>query len=159
MAFTTTCLWISGFVDRLTNAPPDILFHRLRLVMPPTLFFLLSFPVTRLAHALFPAAFSNGAISGAFVFCKLRAHFVVHHSHLGRVDVIYDSMHYAYATFRLRVRVFLTRSSFQHASHQASSVSQGAEKVSLGSSLQKLRAWFWRHQYAPSAYYRALSNV
>lgn len=45
--------------------------------MPPTLFFFLSFPVTRLAHALFPPAFSNGAISGAFVFCKLRAYFVV----------------------------------------------------------------------------------
>lgn len=45
--------------------------------MPPTLFFFLSFPVTRLAHALFPTAFSNGAISGAFVFCKLRAYFVV----------------------------------------------------------------------------------
>jgi hypothetical protein len=127
--------------------------------MPPTLFFLLSFPVTRLAHALFPAAFANGAISGAFVFCKLRAHFVVRHSHLRRVDVIYDSMHYAYATFRLLVYVFLTRSSFQYASHQASGVSPGAEKVSLGASLQELRAWFWCHQYGPSAYYCALSNV
>src|ERR1700761_360147 len=112
MAFTTTCLWISKFVDQLTSTTPNIPFHRLRLVMPPTLFFLLSFPVTRLAHALFPASFANGAISGAFVFCKLRAHFVVCHSHLGHVDVIYDSMHYAYATFRFRVRVFLTRSSF-----------------------------------------------
>jgi len=51
---------------------------KLRLVMPPTLFFLLSFPMTRLAHALFPVALANGAISGAFVFY-----------------VIYDSMHYA----------------------------------------------------------------
>jgi hypothetical protein len=74
--------------------------------MPPTLFFLLSFPVTRLAHALFPPAFTNGAISGAFVFCKLRAHFVVRDADLGRVDVIYDSMHYACATFRLQVMYF-----------------------------------------------------
>ena len=44
--------------------------------MPPTLFFLLSFPVTQLAHALFPAALANGAISGAFVFCKLRVYFL-----------------------------------------------------------------------------------
>jgi hypothetical protein len=53
--------------------------------MPPTLFFLLSFPVTRLAHALFPTALANGAISGAFVFCKLRAYLVARRSHLGHV--------------------------------------------------------------------------
>jgi 4-hydroxysphinganine ceramide fatty acyl 2-hydroxylase len=127
--------------------------------MPPTLFFLLSFPVTRLAHALFPPAFTNGAISGAFVFCKHRAHFVVHDSDLGPVDVIYDSMHYAYATFRLHGCVFLTQLSFQHASHQTSGISPGAEKVSFSSSLQKLRAWFWCHQYGPPTYYCALSNV
>jgi 4-hydroxysphinganine ceramide fatty acyl 2-hydroxylase len=38
--------------------------------MPPVLFFTLSFPMTRLAHLLFPAAMANGTISGSFVFCK-----------------------------------------------------------------------------------------
>ncbi|KAI0264676.1 fatty acid-2 hydroxylase [Gloeopeniophorella convolvens] len=51
---------------------------KLRLVMPPTLFLMLSFPMTQLAHALFPAAMANGTISGSFVFY-----------------VIYDTMHYA----------------------------------------------------------------
>lgn len=127
--------------------------------MPPTLFFFLSFPVTRLAHALFPPAFSNGAISGAFVFCKLRARLVVRDSDLGRVDVIYDSMHYAYATFRLHVCVFLTLLSFQHASHQTSGISSRAEKVSFSPPLQKLRARLWCHQYGPSTYYCASSNA
>lgn len=75
--------------------------------MPPILFFCLSFPVTRLAHALFPTALANGAISGAFVFCKVLP-ILLCVTHLAHVDVIYDSMHYAYATFFLHVYVFLT---------------------------------------------------
>lgn len=52
---------------------------RLRLVMPPLLFFVLSFPFTRLAYAIFPtAATANGLISGAFA-----------------MYVVYDTMHYA----------------------------------------------------------------
>lgn len=52
---------------------------RLRLVMPPLLFFVLSFPFTRLAYAIFPtAAFANGVIAGAFA-----------------MYVVYDCMHYA----------------------------------------------------------------
>ncbi|TFY57580.1 hypothetical protein EVG20_g8489 [Dentipellis fragilis] len=50
----------------------------LRLVMPPAMFTALSFPFTRLAHALFPASVANGLISGAFAFY-----------------VVYDCMHYA----------------------------------------------------------------
>ena len=38
--------------------------------MPPVLFFVLSYPLTQLAHVIFPAAIANGIISGAFVFCK-----------------------------------------------------------------------------------------
>ena len=45
--------------------------------MPPVLFFMLSFPMTQLAHVLFPAAMANGTISGSFVFCKLQASFII----------------------------------------------------------------------------------
>ena len=51
---------------------------RLRLVMPPLLFFVLSYPFTQLAHVLFPTAMANGTIAGAFAFCKwstVHAHF------------------------------------------------------------------------------------
>lgn len=41
----------------------------LRLVMPPTLFFVLQLPFTQLAYALFPVAVANGIIAGAFTFC------------------------------------------------------------------------------------------
>ncbi|SNX85357.1 probable SCS7 - required for hydroxylation of ceramide [Melanopsichium pennsylvanicum] len=51
---------------------------RLRLVMPPLLFFVLSYPFTQLAHALFPNAVANGIISGSF-----------------SMYVVYDCMHYA----------------------------------------------------------------
>lgn len=46
---------------------------RLRLVMPPVLFFVLSFPFTRLAYLLFPTAMANGVISGSFTFCTLES--------------------------------------------------------------------------------------
>lgn len=42
---------------------------RLRLVMPPILFAALSFPFTQLAHKVFPTAYANGIIAGAFAFC------------------------------------------------------------------------------------------
>ncbi|KAI0711369.1 oxidoreductase [Earliella scabrosa] len=51
---------------------------RLRLVMPPVLFMFLSFPMTQLAHVLFPAAMANAVIAGSYVFY-----------------VLYDCMHYA----------------------------------------------------------------
>lgn len=51
---------------------------RLRLVMPPLLFFLLSYPFTQLGHALFPPSVANGIISGSF-----------------SMYVVYDCMHYA----------------------------------------------------------------
>ncbi|KAF5336402.1 hypothetical protein D9611_006534 [Ephemerocybe angulata] len=57
---------------------------RLRLVMPPVLFFVLQLPFTRLGHLLFPGAVANGIISGAFTFyigydCM---HYALHHSKL-----------------------------------------------------------------------------
>ena len=38
--------------------------------MPPALFTFLSYPMTRLAHLLFPTAMANAVIAGAFVFCE-----------------------------------------------------------------------------------------
>ena len=73
-------------------------FYRLRLVMPPILFMALSLPMTQLAHFLFPAAMANGTICGSFVFCEWLLCFIMPASHI-RVDVIYDTMHYAYAIF------------------------------------------------------------
>ncbi|KAF8526514.1 hypothetical protein BU17DRAFT_40326 [Hysterangium stoloniferum] len=57
---------------------------RLRLVMPPPLFIVLSFPFTRLAYILFPTAIANGIISGSFTFYVLYdcMHFALHHTKL-----------------------------------------------------------------------------
>ncbi|GJE86566.1 fatty acid hydroxylase [Phanerochaete sordida] len=57
---------------------------RLRLVMPPAMFAALSYPFTRLAHALFPAAVANGVIAGAYVFYVLYdvMHYAMHHTRL-----------------------------------------------------------------------------
>lgn len=57
---------------------------KLRLVMPPLLFFILSFPFTQLAHALFPKAMANGVISGAYLFYI--GYDVMHH-HLHHVSL------------------------------------------------------------------------
>ncbi|KAI0340407.1 oxidoreductase [Trametopsis cervina] len=57
---------------------------RLRLVMPPVLFAILSYPFTQLAHALFPAAMANSIIAGAFTFYVIYdvMHYVMHHKRL-----------------------------------------------------------------------------
>ncbi|KAG8905496.1 fatty acid alpha-hydroxylase [Tulasnella sp. 403] len=57
---------------------------RLRLVMPPALFFSLSYPFTQLAHLLFPRPIANGIISGAFTFYVLYdcMHYALHHTKL-----------------------------------------------------------------------------
>lgn len=57
---------------------------RLRLVMPPLLFLVLSYPFTQLAHALFPAAMANGVIAGAYTFYILYdcMHYALHHTRL-----------------------------------------------------------------------------
>ncbi|PSR78599.1 hypothetical protein PHLCEN_2v7346 [Hermanssonia centrifuga] len=57
---------------------------RLRLVMPPAMFAALSYPFTRLAHLLFPAAMANGVIAGSFVFYVLYdcMHYALHHTRL-----------------------------------------------------------------------------
>jgi len=56
----------------------------LRLVMPPLLFFALSYPFTQLAHVLFPTAIANGIISGSFAFYVLYdcMHYALHHTRL-----------------------------------------------------------------------------
>lgn len=51
---------------------------RLRLVMPPTLFALLSGPFLKLAHVLFPTAHANCVIAGSY-----------------SMYIVYDCMHYA----------------------------------------------------------------
>lgn len=43
---------------------------RLRLVMPPVMFAFLSYPMTRLAHLLFPPSMANSIIAGSYVFCE-----------------------------------------------------------------------------------------
>ncbi|RXW20173.1 hypothetical protein EST38_g5680 [Candolleomyces aberdarensis] len=57
---------------------------RLRLVMPPLLFFVLETPFTQLAYILFPPAVANGIISGAFTFYVLYdcMHYALHHTKL-----------------------------------------------------------------------------
>jgi len=57
---------------------------RLRLVMPPTLFFALETPFTKLAHSIFPAQIANGIIAGAFTFYILYdcMHYALHHTRL-----------------------------------------------------------------------------
>lgn len=57
---------------------------RLRLVMPPTLFFMLETPFTKLAHVIFPKAVANGIIAGAFTFYQLYdlMHYALHHTRL-----------------------------------------------------------------------------
>ncbi|KAI9635732.1 uncharacterized protein MKK02DRAFT_44432 [Dioszegia hungarica] len=57
---------------------------QLRLVMPPTLFFGLQAPFTKLAHLLFPKAVANGIIAGAFTFYMLYdcMHYALHHTRL-----------------------------------------------------------------------------
>ncbi|KAF7323901.1 Ceramide very long chain fatty acid hydroxylase [Mycena kentingensis (nom. inval.)] len=83
--------------DLLPDKPVWILLHftmhgvhhylpmdRLRLVMPPVLFFTLQAPFTWLAHKIFPAAMANGIISGAFAFYVLydMTHYALHHTNL-----------------------------------------------------------------------------
>ncbi|KAF5362776.1 hypothetical protein D9757_011006 [Collybiopsis confluens] len=57
---------------------------RLRLVMPPPLFAMLEWPMTRLAYKLFPLPIANGIISGAFTFYILYdcMHYALHHTQL-----------------------------------------------------------------------------
>lgn len=57
---------------------------RLRLVMPPILFALLSHPFTRLAYLLFPVAHANAVIAGSFTFYVLYdcTHYALHHTQL-----------------------------------------------------------------------------
>ncbi|TCD67801.1 fatty acid alpha-hydroxylase [Steccherinum ochraceum] len=57
---------------------------KLRLVMPPVMFTILSYPFTQLAHLLFPSFVANGLITGAYSFYVLYdvMHYALHHSRL-----------------------------------------------------------------------------
>jgi 4-hydroxysphinganine ceramide fatty acyl 2-hydroxylase len=66
--------------------------------MPPTLFFILETPFTKLAHALFPKAVANGIISGAFAFY-----------------ILYDCMHYA--LHHTKLPAYLTEMKKYHLAH------------------------------------------
>ncbi|KAI0659329.1 oxidoreductase [Cubamyces menziesii] len=57
---------------------------RLRLVMPPVMFAFLSYPMTRLAHLLFPPSMANSIIAGSYVFYVLYdcMHYALHHTRL-----------------------------------------------------------------------------
>ena len=71
-------MFLSYFVLAMITDELD----RLRLVMPPLLFFVLETPFTKLAHTIFPTAVANGIIAGAFTFY-----------------VFYDCFHYACVSF------------------------------------------------------------
>jgi 4-hydroxysphinganine ceramide fatty acyl 2-hydroxylase len=56
------------YVQRRLDPSTTDMF-RWRLVMPPVLFFALSYPFTQLAHALFGMPIANGIIAGSFAMC------------------------------------------------------------------------------------------
>lgn len=89
---------------------------RLRLVMPPLLFAALSFPFTRLAHALFPPAVANGIISGAFF-----------------MYVGYDMMHYA--LHHTKLPAYIKEMKKYHLEHHYKNYEQGFGVTS--------RFWDW----------------
>ena len=64
------CVVVSWFALMSVGLTSYFLPHRLRLVMPPTLFTVLQFPFTQLAYVIFPVSVSNGIIAGAFTFCE-----------------------------------------------------------------------------------------
>lgn len=89
---------------------------RLRLVMPPTLFFLLSYPFTQLAHGIFPPAIANGLISGAFF-----------------MYVGYDMMHYA--LHHTKLPAYIKEMKKYHLEHHYKNYEQGFGVTS--------RFWDW----------------
>ncbi len=83
---------------------------RLRLVMPPVLFFLLQTPFTKLAHAIFPTAVANGIISGAFA-----------------MYVVYDGMHYA--LHHTKLPAYLRKMKKYHLEHHCESLLSDSPKL------------------------------
>jgi 4-hydroxysphinganine ceramide fatty acyl 2-hydroxylase len=78
---------------------------RLRLVMPPILFFTLSYPFTQLGHLIFPKAIANGIIAGAYTFYILYdcMHYALHHTRLPQYMAEMKKYHLAhhYKNFEL----------------------------------------------------------
>jgi 4-hydroxysphinganine ceramide fatty acyl 2-hydroxylase len=91
---------------------------RLRLVMPPPLFFFLSFPMTRLAYLIFPVPIANAIIAGAFTFCE-------HTS-------------FRYSLILILGRRFIRLHALRTAPHETPAIHEGDEEVSPRSSLQEL---------------------
>jgi hypothetical protein len=108
MGFIIICLWTSEFRWIVTFCLSLFLEYkrgrkltvgahcRLRLVMPPTLFFILETPFTQLAHVIFPKAMANGVITGAFAFCKSRQVF-----HWGRCSPGFEAHRVTLFSFSL----------------------------------------------------------
>ena len=117
--------------------------------MPPALFTFLSYPMTRLAHLLFPTAMANAVIAGAFVFCESDV-ICVH----VRCSCCFRSVS------RCRLRCYALRVSLrslhstvpvltrcqQPSPHETPGVCQGNEEVPPGSPLQELRPWLRSHE-------------
>ncbi|ORY34242.1 hypothetical protein BCR39DRAFT_517187 [Naematelia encephala] len=78
---------------------------RLRLVMPPTLFFILETPFTNLAHLIFPKAIANGIIAGSFSMYMVYdcMHYALHHTRLPQYMAEMKKYHLAhhYKNFEL----------------------------------------------------------
>lgn len=157
-AFTTTCLWISEFVDWLTKSPPDFLFtgydsscHLLYSSFSLSQWHDLLTPCSRLLFRM--GRFPGPSYSVSFVPILL----CVTWPRTRRCYLWFNALRVR--PFRLHICVFLTLFSFQHASHQTSGISSRAEKVSFSSPLQKFRARLWCHQYGSSTSYYVSSNA
>ncbi|KAL1918856.1 uncharacterized protein VTP21DRAFT_2878 [Calcarisporiella thermophila] len=128
---TATCVWFTGlflwtlieyvlhrFLFHIDDILPDnqlafilhffmhgihhyIPMDRLRLVMPPALFIILSTPLIRLAYFLFPRGISDGIVSGAIFgyVCYDLTHYYLHHGrplfeHLRQMKTYHLDHHY-----------------------------------------------------------------
>ena len=126
--------------------PWTVFLRRLRLVMPPTLFFVLQLPFTQLAYVIFPVAVANGIIAGAFTFCK----------NLLLLDPVFDVNFVISSRHRIWLHALCVGippyspdiiSNYlcypQPSSHETPPIPERYEKIPSCASLQELRAWIW----------------
>lgn len=68
---------------------------RMRLVMPPVMFAVLSFPMLLLAHAVLPTAVANGTIAGSYTMYIFydTFHYAMHHTKLPKYLTIQKKYH------------------------------------------------------------------
>ena len=95
---------------------------RLRLVMPPILFFALSYPFTRLAHAIFPTHVADGVISGSFAF-YVRPRDATSLTQ----QVLYDCGHYA--LHHTKLPQYLATMKAYHMAHHFKDPDAGASRA------------------------------